>query len=56
MALLCKMGLEDMVMEYEVLLATYNGAKYLSRQLDSIACRPPATSNISLNVIRAIRH
>ena len=43
MALLCKMGLEDMVMEYEVLLATYNGAKYLSRQLDSIACQslPP---------------
>ena len=37
------MGYFALVAEYEVVLATYNGEKYLEEQLDSIACQtiPP---------------
>ena len=34
------MGLEIMVMTYDVVLATYNGCDYLESMLDSILLRP----------------
>ena len=49
MEILHEVGYFALVVDYEVVLATYNGEKYLEEQLDSIACQiiPPKRIIIS---------